>query len=100
MVGTTFEDEQHCLPDVFEDIIKDSKKGLVIRGWAPQLLILEHGAVGGFMTHCGWNSMLEGVCSGVPMITWPLSAEQFYNEELITNVLGIGVQVGSIEWVY
>jgi abscisate beta-glucosyltransferase len=99
VVGKTIEDEENCLPGGFEERIKESKKGLVIRGWAPQLLILEHGAVGGFMTHCGWNSMLEGVCSGVPMITWPLSAEQFYNEKLITNVLGIGVQVGSIEWV-
>lgn len=51
------------------------------------------------MTHCGWNSMLEGVCCGVPMITWPLSAEQFYNEKLVTDVLGIGVQVGSKEWI-
>lgn len=50
------------------------------------------------MTHCGWNSTLEGVCAGVPMVTWPLSAEQFINEKLITDVLGIGVQVGSREW--
>jgi abscisate beta-glucosyltransferase len=99
VVGKTFEDEQHCLPDGFEERIKESRKGFLIRGWAPQLLILEHGAVGGFMTHCGWNSMLEGVCSGVPMITWPLSAEQFYNEKLVTDVLRIGVQVGSIEWM-
>ncbi|KAK9287555.1 hypothetical protein L1049_015976 [Liquidambar formosana] len=76
----------------------ESKKGLIIRGWAPQLLILEHAAVGGFMTHCGWNSTIEGVSAGVPMITWPLSAEQFYNEKLITDVLRIGLRVGSVEW--
>ena len=44
-------------------------KGLIIRGWAPQVLILDHEAVGGFVTHCGWNSILEGVTAGVPMVT-------------------------------
>ncbi|KAK7252020.1 hypothetical protein RIF29_35693 [Crotalaria pallida] len=86
------------LPDGFEERMKENQKGLIIRGWAPQLLILEHEAVGGFLTHCGWNSTLEGVSTGVPMITWPLSAEQFSNEKLVTDVLKIGVQVGSKEW--
>ena len=58
------------------------------------MLILDHEAVGGFVTHCGWNSTLEGVTAGVPMVTWPLSAEQFYNEKLVTRVLKIGVDVG------
>ncbi|XP_027347230.1 abscisate beta-glucosyltransferase-like [Abrus precatorius] len=87
------------LPEGFEQRMKERDNGLILRGWAPQLLILEHAAIGGFMTHCGWNSTLEGVSSGVPMITWPLSAEQFSNEKLVTKVLGIGVQVGSREWV-
>ncbi|KAJ0883248.1 putative UDP-glucuronosyl/UDP-glucosyltransferase [Helianthus annuus] len=65
----------------FENRIKD--KGLVIRDWAPQLLILSHPSVGGFLTHCGWNSILEGVSVG------------FLNEKLIVQVVGIGVSVGA-----
>ncbi|KAG6793161.1 hypothetical protein POTOM_002352 [Populus tomentosa] len=82
-----------------EDRIKESRRGLIIRGRAPQLLILEHPAVGGFVTHCGWNSTLEGVSAGMPMVTWPITAEQFTNEKLITDVLKIGVKVGSMHWM-
>ncbi|XP_030521945.1 UDP-glycosyltransferase 73C3-like [Rhodamnia argentea] len=76
-------------------------RGLIIRGWAPQVMILSHPSVGGFMTHCGWNSTLEAVTAGVPMITWPMFAEQFYNEKQIVQVLRIGVSLGvrrPAEW--
>ncbi|TXG58403.1 hypothetical protein EZV62_016232 [Acer yangbiense] len=85
--------EKWLAEDGFEERVKG--RGLLIRGWAPQVLILSHQAIGGFLTHCGWNSTLEAICAGVPMITWPLYGEQFFNEKLLVQVLEIGVQVGT-----
>ncbi|KAK6289422.1 hypothetical protein POUND7_000963 [Theobroma cacao] len=90
------EDKEEWLPEGFEERMEG--KGLIIRGWAAQVLILDHEAVGGFMTHCGWNSTIESITAGVPMVTWPLCAEQFCNEKLVTEVLKIGVDVGAKEW--
>ncbi|KAL3628431.1 hypothetical protein CASFOL_027477 [Castilleja foliolosa] len=78
----------------FEERVKE--RGLLIHGWAPQVLILSHSSVGGFLTHCGWNSTLEGITSGLPLMTWPLFADQFFNEKFIVSVIKTGVK-GGIE---
>uniref|UniRef100_A0A8R7VB38 Uncharacterized protein n=2 Tax=Triticum urartu TaxID=4572 RepID=A0A8R7VB38_TRIUA len=74
-------------------------RGHIICGCAPQVLILNHPAVGCFVTHCGWNSILEAVSAGVPMVTWPRYTDQFYNEKLVVEVLELGVSVGAKDYV-
>lgn len=70
-----------------------ANRGLVVRGWAPQLAVLAHPSVGAFVTHCGWNSVLEAASAGVPVLTWPLVFEQFINERLATEVAAFGVRL-------
>jgi UDP:flavonoid glycosyltransferase YjiC (YdhE family) len=86
-------DDHGVIPDGFEDRVDG--RGLVIKGWAPQVAILRHRAVGAFLTHCGWNSVLEGIAAGVVMLTWPMGAEQFMNSRLLVEQLGVGIPVGG-----
>ncbi|GLJ19442.1 hypothetical protein SUGI_0350950 [Cryptomeria japonica] len=64
----------------FQDQIGD--KGLLMTKWAPQLNILNHASTGAFLTHCGWNSMTEGLRFGLPLITLPMQFEQGLNAKL------------------
>ncbi|KAI7729531.1 hypothetical protein M8C21_008988, partial [Ambrosia artemisiifolia] len=79
------------LPKGYEDRIKG--RGLVVREWAPQLEILGHQATGGFISHCGWNSCMESISMGVPIVAWPMHSDQPTNAVLVTNILKVGVTV-------
>ncbi|CAH8316619.1 unnamed protein product [Eruca vesicaria subsp. sativa] len=81
---------EEILPEGFLD--RTSDRGKVI-GWAPQVAVLAKHAIGGFVTHCGWNSMLESLWFGVPMVTWPLYAEQKVNAFEMVEELGLAVEI-------
>lgn len=91
-------DTSQWMPEGFAELMARGESGLIIRGWAPQVLILNHPAVGGFVTHCGWNSMLEAMSAGMPLVTWPGYADQFFNEKLIVEQLKVGVGVGASDY--
>lgn len=62
-------------------------------GWAPQMAVLSHPAVGGFVSHCGWNSILESVWCGVPIAAWPMYAEQQTNAFQVVKEMEIAVEI-------
>ncbi|KAE8773051.1 Anthocyanidin 5,3-O-glucosyltransferase [Hordeum vulgare] len=72
---------------------RTKERGLVVMSWAPQREVLAHGAVGGFVTHCGWNSVLEAVMAGVPMLAWPLYAEQRMNKVFLVEEMQLAVAI-------
>lgn len=83
------------LPEGFLERTKG--RGFVIKSWAPQKEVLGHEAVGGFVTHCGRSSILEAVWFGVPMISWPIYAEQRMNRVTLIEEMRLGVQLEEAE---
>ena len=79
------------MPEGFLERTKD--RGMVVKSWAPQVAVLNHPSVGGFVTHCGWNSVLEAVVAGVPMVAWPLYAEQHMNKAALVEVMKMAIGV-------
>ncbi|XP_048564381.1 anthocyanidin 5,3-O-glucosyltransferase-like isoform X2 [Triticum urartu] len=79
------------MPEGFLERTKD--RGLVVKSWAPQVEVLRHRATGAFMTHCGWNSTLEGITAGLPLLCWPLYAEQKVNKVHIVEGMKLGVEM-------
>ncbi|KDP35101.1 hypothetical protein JCGZ_10943 [Jatropha curcas] len=84
-------DLDSVLPQGFLNRIKD--RGLVVKSWVPQVEVLSHESVGGFVTHCGWNSVLESVVAGVPMVAWPLYAEQHLNRNILVEDMKMAIAV-------
>jgi UDP:flavonoid glycosyltransferase YjiC (YdhE family) len=80
--------------DVFKRRVEG--RGLVV-GWAPQQRVLSHPSVACFVSHCGWNSTVEGLLHGVPFLCWPYFADQFCNQSYVCNVWGTGVKLCSDE---
>ncbi|PIN21114.1 UDP-glucuronosyl and UDP-glucosyl transferase [Handroanthus impetiginosus] len=81
------------LPTGFEERISKDNQGLLVKDWAPQLDVLCHKSTGAFMSHCGWNSIMESLSQGVPMIGWPLAAEQGYNAKMLVEEMGVCVEI-------
>ncbi|KAJ1431123.1 UDP-glucuronosyl/UDP-glucosyltransferase [Sesbania bispinosa] len=70
-------------------------RGLIIRGWAPQLLILSHPSTGGFLSHCGWNSTVEAIGRGVPFLVWPIRGDQYHDAKLVVSHLKVGYMISD-----
>jgi len=84
------------LPTGFTDDVGALGKGKVV-GWAPQEQVLGHHSVGCFVSHCGWNSTLEGIRNGLPMMCWPYFLDQVTNQTYICDIWKVGLRVASPE---
>nr|UYE91539.1 putative glycosyltransferase [Anoectochilus roxburghii] len=68
-----------------------------IVGWCPQQQVLAHPSIACFISHCGWNSTLEGVMNGVPFLCWPYFCDQFFNQSYICDVWRVGMKMAADE---
>ncbi|KAK4483152.1 hypothetical protein RD792_010332, partial [Penstemon davidsonii] len=96
LLATTFRPggaEPHCLKN---GLTYNQVKGLfssVLKVWVE---VLNHESVGGFMTHFGWNSVLEVVCAGVPMVAWPFYVEQHFNRVVLVEGMKLALRMNEM----
>ncbi|KAM7509927.1 hypothetical protein LguiB_008802 [Lonicera macranthoides] len=79
------------------------ERGMIVREWVDQREILRHESVKGFLSHCGWNSVVESMCAKVPVLAWPMMAEQPLNAKMVVEEIKIGLRVegsgkGFVKW--
>lgn len=84
--------EEAVIPTEF---LTETEGRRMLLSWCPQEKVLSHPAVGGFLTHNGWNSTLESISAGVPMVCWPFFAEQQTNAKFCCDEWGVGMEVGE-----
>ncbi|XP_031263656.1 7-deoxyloganetic acid glucosyltransferase-like [Pistacia vera] len=82
--------------DSTKKLVEGIKERGYMVGWAPQEEVLAHKAIGGFLTHSGWNSTLESIAAGIPMICWPCLADQQVNSRYVSEVWKIGVDMKDV----
>ncbi|KAE8817495.1 Hydroquinone glucosyltransferase [Hordeum vulgare] len=91
--GAGGDDPLAWLPEGF--LARMNGRGLAVASWAPQVRVLAHPATAAFVSHCGWNSTLESVGCGVPMLAWPMYAEQRTNAVILEEKLGVALRMPS-----
>ena len=78
------------------ELVEGTKDQGYMVGWVPQEEVLAHQAIGGFLTHSEWNSTLESIVVGVPMICWPYFADQQTNSRFVREVLNLGMDMKDV----
>ncbi|XP_074269743.1 UDP-glycosyltransferase 708C1-like [Silene latifolia] len=93
------EDKEELVELLGEAFFEETKdRGLTVKEWVNQEEILSHPAIGGFVTHCGWNSVMEAAQRGLPLLAWPLHGDQRINAGVVKAV-GLGIWERSWGWV-
>lgn len=90
------EDGREEIEDMMKSMLKEEEQGLIVP-WCSQEEVLCHNSVGGFVTHCGWNSTLESIAAGVPVVACPHFSEQATNAKLTEEVWGTGIRARTNE---
>ncbi len=88
--------EEHGENEVPTELVEGTKERGYIVSWTPQEEVLAHQAIGGFLTHSGWNSTLENIVAGVPMICWPYFADQQVNSRFVSEVWKVGLDMKDV----